>query len=100
MRWIIVSEEERMTRVLLLLAAVLVAANTYAQQWPAKPVRVLVNVAPGGVPDGTARVRGPPLSEPLGQPSVIRNRAGGPAHIGREARRAPAPDASTIACAP
>src|SRR5258706_13248531 len=82
MRWIIVSEEERMTRVLLLLAAVLVAANTYAQQWPAKPGRVIVNVAPGGGADVTARVLGARLSEKPGQPFVIENRPGGDGYIG------------------
>jgi tripartite-type tricarboxylate transporter receptor subunit TctC len=100
MRWIIVSEEERMTRVLLLLAAVLVAANTYAQQWPAKPVRVIVNVAPGGVADVTARVLGARLTETLGQPFVIENRAGGDGYIGFEAVTHSDPDGYTVAYSP
>src|SRR5258706_13094700 len=101
MRWIIVSEEERMTRVLLLLAAVLVAANTYAQQWPAKPVRVIVNVAPGGVADITARVLGARLSETLGQPFIVENRPGGDGYIGFEAgARASHPDGHRLGYSP
>src|SRR5258705_5278320 len=100
MRWIIVSEEERMTRVLLLLAAVLVAANTYAQQWPSKPVRVIVNVAPGGVADVTARVLGARLSETLGQPFVVENRPGGDGYIGFEAVARSDADGHTLVYSP
>src|SRR5881394_3959252 len=100
MRWTIVSEEKRMTRVLLLLAAVFVAVNTHAQQWPAKPVRVIVNVAPGGVADVTARVLGARLSETLGQPFVVENRAGGDGYIGFEAVRSAEPDGHTLVYSP
>jgi tripartite-type tricarboxylate transporter receptor subunit TctC len=89
-----------MTRVLLLLAAAFVAVNTYAQQWPAKPVRVIVNVAPGGVADVTARVLGARLSETLGQPFVIENRAGGDGYIGFEAVARSDPDGYTVAYSP
>src|SRR5438270_306218 len=100
MRWTIVSEEKRMTRVLLLLAAAFVAVNTHAQQWPAKPVRVIVNVAPGGVADVTARVLGARLSETLGQPFVIENRPGGDGYIGFEAVTRSDPDGYTVAYSP
>jgi tripartite-type tricarboxylate transporter receptor subunit TctC len=56
-----------------------------AQPWPAKPVRVIVNVAPGGVADVTMRVLGVRLTETLGQPFVVENRAGGDGYIGFEA---------------
>src|SRR2546423_237296 len=74
-----------MTRFLLALAAALVAVGAQAQQWPTKPVRVIVNVAPGGVADVTARVLGARLSETLAQPFVIENRPGGDGYIGFEA---------------
>ena len=89
-----------MTRVVLLLAALLMAANTYAQQWPSKPVRVIVNVAPGGVADVTARVLGARLSETLGQPFVIENRPGGDGYIGFEAVTRADPDGYTVAYSP
>src|SRR5258708_32989765 len=100
MRWTIVSEEKRMTRVLSLLVAAFMAASTYAQQWPAKPVRVIVNVAPGGVADVTARVLGARLSETLGQPFVIENRAGGDGYIGFEAVKRSDPCGYTVAYSP
>jgi tripartite-type tricarboxylate transporter receptor subunit TctC len=56
-----------------------------AQSWPSKPVRVIVNVAPGGVADVTMRVLGARLTETLGQPFIVENRAGGDGYIGFEA---------------
>src|SRR5258705_3392773 len=72
-----------MTRFLLAFAALVLAMGAQAQQWPSKPVRVIVNVAPGGVADVTARVLGARLTETLGQPFVVENRAGGDGYIGR-----------------
>src|SRR6267142_4627602 len=89
-----------MTRFLSALAAVLMAAGVQAQQWPAKPVRVIVNVAPGGVADVTARVLGARLSETLGQPFVIENRAGGDGYIGFEAVARSDPDGHTLVYSP
>jgi tripartite-type tricarboxylate transporter receptor subunit TctC len=82
----------------LVLAAVSVALH--AQQWPAKPVRVIVNVAPGGVADVTMRVLGARLSETLGQPFVVENRAGGDGYIGFEAVGRADPDGYTMLYSP
>jgi tripartite-type tricarboxylate transporter receptor subunit TctC len=89
-----------MTRILLALAAALMAAAAYAQQWPAKPVRVIVNVAPGGVADVTARVLGARLGETLGQPFVVENRPGGDGYIGFEAVARAEPDGHTVVYSP
>jgi tripartite-type tricarboxylate transporter receptor subunit TctC len=67
----------------VLLFAFCSTAN--AQSWPSKPVRVIVNVAPGGVADVTMRVLGARLTETLGQPFIVENRAGGDGYIGFEA---------------
>jgi tripartite-type tricarboxylate transporter receptor subunit TctC len=69
------------------LAALLVlaAGSAAAQAWPNKPIRVIVNVAAGGVADRTARMLGVPLAEALGQPVVVENRGGGEGYIGAEA---------------
>ena len=62
-----------------------------AQSYPSRPVRIIVPVPPGGALDILARLIGQWLSERLGQPFVIENRAGGGTNIGIEAVvRAPA----------
>ena len=74
-------------------AAALPAAGqpAWAQAYPARPVRIVVPVAPGGANDVTARLIGQWLSERLGQQFVIENRPGAGTNIGTEAAiRAPA----------
>src|SRR5262245_16440635 len=62
-----------------------------AQAYPARPVRLIVPIAPAGASDITARLIGQWLSEQLGQQFVIDNRPGGGGNIGTEAAvRAPA----------
>jgi tripartite-type tricarboxylate transporter receptor subunit TctC len=74
-------------------AAVLPAfpRSTWAQSYPARPVRLIVQVPAGSSPDIIARVLGQWLSERLGQQFVIDNRPGASGNIGTEAVvRAPA----------
>src|SRR5436190_495048 len=84
---------------LILIAALSLGANAQ-QPWPAKPVRVIVNVAPGGVADVTMRVLGVRLTETLGQPFVVENRAGGDGYIGFEAVGRADPDGYTMLYSP
>src|SRR5438105_12924840 len=86
--------------ILALCAALAHSAAAHAQQWPAKPVRVIVNVAPGGVADVTMRVLGVRLTETLGQPFVVENRAGGDGYIGFEAVGRADPDGYTMLYSP
>ena len=76
------------------------SAAVHAQPWPSKPVRVIVNVAPGGVADITARLLGAKLTETLGQPFIVENRAGGDGYIGFEAVARSDPDGSMLVYSP
>ena len=87
-------------RILLAAATILVSSLAQAQPWPSKPVRVLVNVAPGGVADVTMRVLGVRLAEALGQPFIVENRPGGDGYIGFEAVARSEPDGYTLVYSP
>lgn len=68
-----------------------IAAPTYAEtNWPSKPVRLVVNFAPGGAADVLARAVAPSISEHIGQPVVIENKPGAGGNIGSaEVARSP-----------
>ncbi len=76
------------------------AAPSLAQDYPVKPVRMVVNFPPGGVADQIGRVLGVHLQRALGQPFVVENRAGGNGNIGAaEVAKAPA-DGYTLLLSP
>jgi tripartite-type tricarboxylate transporter receptor subunit TctC len=87
-------------KTMLALAALVFASSVQAQAWPSKPVRVIVNVAPGGVADVTARVLGARLQETLGQAFPVENRAGGDGYIGFDAVARSDPDGHTLLYSP
>jgi tripartite-type tricarboxylate transporter receptor subunit TctC len=84
-------------RALVLVACIPLGA--LAQTWPAKPVRMLVPFPPGGGVDYAARIVGKHLSDRLGQPVVVENRAGANGIIALEALKAAAADGYTLAAA-
>lgn len=73
-----------------------VVPGALAQEWPAKPVRIIVSFAPGGVTDLVARAIQPRLSEALGQPVVIDNRPGAGGTLAEAALARSAPDGYTL----
>ena len=50
--------------------------HAQAQAWPTKPIKVVVNLPPGGAADQIARAVSQPLQDALGQPVVVENRGG------------------------
>jgi tripartite-type tricarboxylate transporter receptor subunit TctC len=66
------------------MAGLVAAVPAVAQTFPTKPLRIIVPFSAGGPTDITARLVGPRLSELLGQPIVIDNRAGATGIIGAE----------------
>ena len=62
--------------VALACAAILSSSAAPAQDWPQRPLRILVIAAPGGLPDAMARLIARHLTISLGQPVVVENRPG------------------------
>ena len=74
----------------------LFSATTLAQTSPAKPIRIVVAGAAGGRPDILSRLMSPQLTEALGHPIVVDNRAGASGRIGVEVAAKASPDGHTL----
>src|ERR1700704_3261634 len=83
-------------RVALSLIAFLAAGASVAQDYPTRPVRMVVPFSPGGSTDTLARIVGQKLTERSGQPVIVENRAGAGGHIGAEQGAKSAPDGDTL----
>ena len=68
-----------------LLALLLIAFNAVAQDYPSKPVRLVLPVPPGAGTDAVARLLGDKLQARLGQPFVVEHRAGAGGNLAGEA---------------
>ena len=85
-----------MKRVLAGIFLALLLGNASGQDYPNRPIRFIVTFAPGGSSDVLARAVAKAMSEGLGQPMVIENRAGAGGHIGAEAVARSTPDGYTL----
>jgi len=79
------------------LVAMLLATSAAAQSFPTKPVRLVVGFAPGGVSDIMGRVLAQKMTETLGQPVIVENRAGAGGMIGTDYVAKAAPDGYVFA---
>ena len=82
---------------LVAMFAVMSSITVLAQNYPTKPIRILVHVPSGSAPDITARVVGEKLAESLGQAVVIDNRPGAGGNIAADIVAKSAPDGYTLA---
>ena len=85
-----------MMKHLLPVLALLWGSATLAQDFPTKPVTLIVPNPPGGVVDTSARLLNEPLSRLLGQPVVIDNRAGGSGNVAYGTVARAKPDGYTL----
>jgi tripartite-type tricarboxylate transporter receptor subunit TctC len=81
-------------------AAVLSLAAAAQDNYPSKPVRIIVPFSPGGVADLLPRIVGQKLSEKWGQPVVVENKVGAAGNIGMAEGARAAPDGYTLTLAP
>ena len=83
----------------LLLALLALVGGTlvvFAQQFPSRPIRLIVTFAPGGAPDLVARILAAALEKPLGEPVIVENRTGANGIVGMQAVATAEPDGYTI----
>ena len=82
-------------RIALIFIALLPAA-VQAQAWPSRPIKYIVNFAPGGTTDILGRMAAAGLSGALGQPVVVENKPGQAGSIGAAECARAAPDGYTL----
>lgn len=83
-------------RGLFALALLCAAGIAGADEFPSRPIRIIVTYPPGGGTDITARIVGKRLSEKLGQPVIVENKAGAGGSVGTAAVAKAAPDGYTL----
>jgi tripartite-type tricarboxylate transporter receptor subunit TctC len=81
---------------LALCGALALLSAVHAQEWPQRPVKIVVPYAPGGVTDDAARFAARHLGEAFGQPFVVENRPGAAGAIAAEAVARSAADGYTL----
>jgi len=85
-----------MRKVLLLAFLIAFIQAAMAEQWPSKPIRIVVPYPPGGGNDVLARLFAPELGQILGQSAVVENRPGAGGSMGSASVARSAPDGYTL----
>ncbi|MEK0432936.1 MAG: tripartite tricarboxylate transporter substrate binding protein [Betaproteobacteria bacterium] len=93
------SRRRLVTSALVGMLGVLSAVPSFAQNYPARPITLIVPWGAGGGTDATARIIGSLLEKDLGQPVTVVNRTGGSGVVGHAAIAAAQPDGYTIGLA-
>src|SRR6185369_15634102 len=83
-------------RLIALLAAALLAGAVQAQEYPSRPLRIVVPYPPGALTDVLARALGDRLSSALKQPVLVENRPGAGTLVGAEMVAKAPPDGYTL----
>src|SRR5215469_13567345 len=85
-----------MRRAVLAICLALCAVPASAQEYPARPIRIIVPFAAGGAVDELARLIGDKLGASLRQPVVVENHPGAGGNLGADLVAKSAPDGYTI----
>lgn len=85
-----------MKQLMACLMGVLLVDCAFAQNYPSRPIRMIVPFAAGGGTDVVARVIAPKLTQQLGQNVIIDNRTGASGNVGSEIAARAAPDGYTV----
>ena len=81
----------------LAVAAGMQVQGAWAQNYPTKPIKIIVPFPPGNTVDTQSRLVGPKLTERLGQPVIVENRLGASGMLGMDVVAKAAPDGYTLA---
>ena len=96
MHWIPAATAAFVRACTVLVAALALTETALAQDYPNRPVKIIVPFAAGGPADVYARFLGQRLQEALGQPFVVDDRPGGGSVVGTDAAAKSAPDGYTL----
>ena len=84
------------TCIAAVFASAFAALPVHAEDFPSRPVRIIVPYAAGGVVDALARVLAGSMKDTLGQPVIVENRPGASGVVGMQGCAQAAPDGHTL----